>query len=551
MPARTVASESADDTKKVNGGEIKALEHAHTPVPGAEQCHSAGLSTSSQFSWGALFGRDDNKAFYDEALDMYGYEGSIDPAEERKLVRKIDWVILPCLAVCYAFYYIDKTTLSYAAIFGIKQPQPQGLGLHGNQYSLLSSSFYIGWLVAAVPTNLAMQKFPTATYLGFNIFLWGIFLMCQASAKRFEDLLAFRIISGAVEAAADPGFMLVTATFYRKEREQPARISIWYAANGFGVALGGLAGFGIGHIKGSLPSWKYEFLIVGAVCSLWGIVLIFVLPSDPATTWWLSRKERLMAAARLRSNQVGVIHRKFSWPQAKEAFTDVKLWLFLLLGFVANIPNAGISNFSTLIIAGLGYDKLETSLLGLPQGATVVCWILGGAWLNSRLPKNSRTLVCILFMLPSIAGGLGFLLAPNDAYLGRLFCFWLCGSYQTTFVLSLSLITSNVAGTTKRMLVTAAIWVGVCVGNLVGPYLYLERQAPKYQLGIGSLLVANGLEIIVIILLRLHFIRSNKRKEEQARQMVVDGKSEAVPHENETAFSDLTDKQNPNFRYVY
>ncbi|KAK4053252.1 DNA-directed DNA polymerase gamma mip1 [Microbotryomycetes sp. JL221] len=543
-----------DEDTKTSGGEIKTLEHHHTPLPRLKdnaEAEDNNRSTTSQFSWRALFGRDDNKAFYEEALDKYGFEGAIDEAEEKRLVRKIDWIVLPCLAVCYAFYYVDKTTLSYAAIFGIKDAPPKGLGLHGSQYALLSSSFYIGWLVWAVPTNLLMQKCPTATYLGFNIFLWGVFLMAQASSKRFEDLLAFRILSGAVEAAADPaklrfqGFMLVTATFYRKEKEQPTRISIWYAANGLGVGFGGLLGYAIGQIKGSLPSWKYEFLIVGAVCSIWGIVLVFLLPSDPATTWWLSRNERLMAAARLKSNQVGIIHRKFSWPQAKEAVTDIKLWLFLTLGFVANIPNAGISNFSTLIIAGLGYDKLETSLLGLPQGATVCCWILGGAWLNYRLPKNSRTLVCILFMLPSIAGGLGFLLAPNDAYLGRLFCFWLCGSYQTTFVLSLSLITSNIAGTTKRMLVTAAIWVGVCIGNLCGPYLYLERQAPKYQLGIGSLLVANGLEIIVIILLRWTFIRSNRLKEEQARQLVADGKSEAVPHENETAFQDLTDKQNP------
>lgn len=45
---------------------------------------------------------------------------ALDPEEEKRLVRKIDFMIIPYLAVCYAFYYIDKTTLSYAAIFGIK-----------------------------------------------------------------------------------------------------------------------------------------------------------------------------------------------------------------------------------------------------------------------------------------------------------------------------------------------------------------------------------------------------------------------------------------------
>lgn len=32
----------------------------------------------------------------------------IDPVEARKLLWKIDFMILPYLAVCYAFFYIDK-----------------------------------------------------------------------------------------------------------------------------------------------------------------------------------------------------------------------------------------------------------------------------------------------------------------------------------------------------------------------------------------------------------------------------------------------------------
>lgn len=74
------------------------------------------------------------------------------------------------------------------------------------------------------------------------------------------------------------------------------------------------------------------------------------------------------------------------------------------------------------MIQGLGYDRLHTTLLGIPQGAFVVFWIGCGALINDRLPKNSRTLVCAAFMLPTIGGALGFLLAPTDAYVGRLIC---------------------------------------------------------------------------------------------------------------------------------
>lgn len=129
-----------------------------------------------------------------------------------------------------------------------------------------------------------------------------------------------------------------------------------------------------------------------------------------------------MMIARLRENQTGSEQRSIKWGQIKEAYVDYKTWVFFFLGFVANIPNGGISNFSTLVIQGLGFDNLHTALLGIPQGVIVVIWIVLGAVVNQYLPTNSRTLVSALFMLPTIAGGLGFLLAPEDAYVGRLIC---------------------------------------------------------------------------------------------------------------------------------
>ncbi|KAJ7157616.1 major facilitator superfamily domain-containing protein [Mycena crocata] len=474
-----------------------------------------------------------NSTFFEEALEKYGTEGSISPEAERKLIRKIiDTIILPCLAMGYVFYYVDKTTLSYAAIFGIKDAKPQGLGLVGTEYSWLSSIFYFLWLVWSIPSNLLMQKSPPGTYLAVNIFFWGVFLMLQAAANNFAALAALRVISGAFEAIADPAFMLITTMYYTQE-EQPSRISFWSCFNGVGVAAGGLLGYAIGSINGSLASWRYEFVIIGAVCSAWAISLLYILPNSPATMVWLTRDERLMAVARLRKNQTGIENKMFQSDQAIECMLDVKTWLFLLLGFLGNILNGGISNFSTLIIEGLGFDTLETTLLGIPQGALVVIWISLGAWINGKLPPNFRTYVCMLFMLPTIAGSLGFLLAPLDANVGRLVCFYLTGSYHASFVLG---------GQTKKMLTNALIWFGACIGNISSPFFYHADQAPTYHLGIVSMLVSNVLELGVFVLLRIYFVRENARREQERSEK--EGVSVEIPHVNEATFADLTDKQN-------
>jgi hypothetical protein len=116
-----------------------------------------------------------------------------------------------------------------------------------------------------------------------------------------------------------------------------------------------IKGYGIGSIKGSLPSWRYEFLIVGAFCAAFGIVLSFFLPNSPVTFRGFSHEEKLIMVARMRKNQTGIEQRKIRWDHIREAVTDYKSWAFLLLGVLGNIPNGGISNFSTLVIKGLGF----------------------------------------------------------------------------------------------------------------------------------------------------------------------------------------------------
>lgn len=45
---------------------------------------------------------------------------SIDADLARKVLRKIDWRLLPIMFITYNFNFIDKTILSSASVFGLK-----------------------------------------------------------------------------------------------------------------------------------------------------------------------------------------------------------------------------------------------------------------------------------------------------------------------------------------------------------------------------------------------------------------------------------------------
>jgi MFS family permease len=159
--------------------------------------------------------------------------------------------------------------------------------------------------------------------------------MCQAASRSFEELAVLRVLSGAAEATADPAFVLITATWYTRQ-QQPARIGAWYAANGIGIALGGLLGYGIGQIPGTSAlkaPWQWEFILIGAACALWAAVMCLFIPDAPHNrSRWLTDRQRALVVARKRDDHAGGDSRKWRWDQAAEALIDPKFYLFFLFG---------------------------------------------------------------------------------------------------------------------------------------------------------------------------------------------------------------------------
>lgn len=63
----------------------------------------------------------------------------------------------------------------------------------------------------------------------------------------------------------------------------------------------------------------------------------------------------------------------------------------------------------------------------------------------------------------------------------RLAGFCMTVAYVANLPLSLSVVTANVAGFTKRTVVLALIFIAYCVGNIAGPQFFIATEAPGYR----------------------------------------------------------------------
>ena len=82
----------------------------------------------------------------------------------------------------------------------------------------------------------------------------------HAVAKDFAGLATVRTLLGVFEWAINPGTMMIFSLWY-KRNEQPFRMGMWIGSAGIAYVLAGITSFGLGHIKGSLDAWKYNFLV--------------------------------------------------------------------------------------------------------------------------------------------------------------------------------------------------------------------------------------------------------------------------------------------------
>jgi hypothetical protein len=76
--------------------------------------------------------------------------------------------------------------------------------------------------------------------------------------------------------------------------------------------------------------------------------------------------------------------------------------------------------------------------------------------------------------------------------------------------------------------------------------VFLTRDKPRYFIAFATHMGCYVLLVIVLVVLRWHLSNENKKKERLAEAGVREANDNKLVH----AFDDLTDRENPNFRYM-
>ncbi|KAF5544074.1 nicotinamide mononucleotide permease [Fusarium mexicanum] len=304
----------------------------------------------------------------------------VTEAEEKAVLRKLDLHILPLLFLVYIFSNLDRSNLGNARLAGLTD----SVNLGGKRYDWLGTAFYIAYICSQW-TAVGFKRFPPHKWVFFSAIGFSTISACQAAVTNYGSLVVLRVLLGCFEGMFS-GVPLYLSFFYPRDKVG-FRQGIFLSGSALANAYGGVLGYAILGIRGSVAPWRCLFLIEGLPVWIVAILAWFYLPDDLLSAKFLTDREKEVAwqcvgrGQTVDSEGAGGV----SWAEWRSAFLDWRSYVPGLMYFSCNVCFGSLPLFIPTIISEMGtFNHPESNGLSAPPYALCFVTILACAFASDR-----------------------------------------------------------------------------------------------------------------------------------------------------------------------
>lgn len=248
--------------------------------------------------------------------DLVKNDNAYETRLDRRTIRKLDFILLPFLALLFLLNSLDKSNIGNAETAGFTHDA----GLSASDLNT-SLAFFFAFFVALQPVGAALgRKYGMARWVPACMSLWGLSTILHIWVKRRWQLICLRIVIASLEAGFYPTTVSYLSLFYTRY-EFAVRLGFFYGQTAVAGALGGMLSWAVfSHFpkqpssgpplspgetvdarqEGGWKSWEVLFLIEGCTTMLIALVGFFWLPHSADTAWFFNAQERTWAEQRMR-----------------------------------------------------------------------------------------------------------------------------------------------------------------------------------------------------------------------------------------------------------
>ena len=206
---------------------------------------------------------DDNAITAPRQPDVDSLEDS-SAVNERALIRKLDYKLLPALTFLYLLSFLDRSNVGNARVEGLTTD----LHMSGNEYLTGLTLFFIGYVIFEVPCNIVMKLWTPRMWLPTLTLAWGIVSTLSGVVQSRDGFFVARFFLGVTESGLFPGIVFYLSFWYQRN-ERHFRVALFFSAAAVAGAFGGVLAWGIAHMKGvgGYDGWRWIFILVRNITS--------------------------------------------------------------------------------------------------------------------------------------------------------------------------------------------------------------------------------------------------------------------------------------------
>ncbi|KAL2814662.1 major facilitator superfamily domain-containing protein [Aspergillus granulosus] len=253
-----------------------------------------------------------------------------DTPEERKVILKLDALIVPYAFLAYWVKYVDQANINNAYVSGLRED----LNLHGNELVQLQTMYTVGAVVGQLPFAYLFTKFPMSWVIPFLDIMWGVFTLLQYRVTSFGELMAYRFFVGWFEAAFFPGMHYIFGAWYRGD-EIARRGGCFYVGLTLGTLTASLIQAGTSaRLDGvhGLAGWRWMYIVCAVITIPVGILGYFILPGTPDRPNKLVVNDKDIEVSKARLQRAGhTFQGTWTLRSLINVLKNWKFWALLLL----------------------------------------------------------------------------------------------------------------------------------------------------------------------------------------------------------------------------
>ncbi|KAK6811774.1 hypothetical protein RU639_012324 [Aspergillus parasiticus] len=424
----------------------------------------------------------------------------------KKIVRKVDFLVLPTIGILYILNYVDRQNLAAAKLQGIMED----LNMTTQQFATAVSILFVGYLPFQIPSNLLITRISRpGMYICVAVVIWGCISAVTAAVKTYGQLLAVRAILGVAEAVFFPGAIYYLSAWYTK-KELGKRIAGLYIAQQVGNAFGGLFAAAILQLDGAhnIAGWEWLFIIEGSATVGIGVVCACIMPEFPHNSRILSQIERDLAVWRIESEAGAAegTENESVLSGFTKALSDPKLLLLIFANMLSQTQGS-IANYFPTLVASLNFNNTVSLLLTAPP------YILAGAvyYVLMYYSDRKNTVYPIIQLCVAIAIVMYIIPMATLNVGARYFSMVILpfASVGPQLLLYKTINLHLARPVSKRAAASALVNAIGGTSNIWASYLYYEP--PHFYAAFGTLMASAVLLAVTMTVYRWLVLRENKR----------------------------------------